>query len=134
MIQNILLSIFVFFLACSSLAADEITPNLSHDLDGKTLSWEYGGGRHYELRLADGMLTYRRTNGTEAREWRSHVPYNAHKIRDGQYMIGWHEVDISNYVTLLIDIKESKLYSSALLDDYDLIHFEQARIIRVSEE
>jgi phenolic acid decarboxylase len=134
MFKNILLGVFVTLIACSSLFADEISQNLSRELDGKTIAWEYDGGRNYELRVANGEITYRRTNGTNAREWRSLVPYTAHKIREGEFMIGWHEIDYSNYVTLLIDFNESKLYSSALLGNYDMIHFQEAKITDVTQE
>ncbi len=112
---------------------DELGTNLTDMLDGTTVGWEYEGGRAYELRLEDGMLTYRRTNGRESREWRSLVPYLAHEVGEGQFMVGWQETDFGNYVTLFIDLANSRVYSSALLGDYDWIHFQEAEISSVEE-
>lgn len=132
------LTSLVYLLNCNILHAqegqpDELGANLTDKLDGTTVAWQYEAGRAYELRMEDGMLTYRRTNGREAREWRSLVPYNAHEVGEGQYMVGWQETDNMNYVTLFIDLANSKVYSSALLGNYDWIHFQEATISSVEE-
>jgi len=114
-------------------AQHEIGEGLSRDLDGKTIAWEYSGGRHYEIRFEGGELTYHRTNGEVAREWRSMVPYSARRVGEGEYLVGWHEVDLSNHVTLLFHLGENKIYSSALLGDYDLIHFQEGKITSIGE-
>jgi len=134
MLKNSFWAVVISFFLITAVSADEIGTTLTGELDGTLLGWEYKGGRNYELKMDGGMVTYRRTNGTEAREWRSVVPYLAHKVHEGEYMIGWHEKDISNYVTLFINLNDSKLYSSALLDDYDLIHFQEARITGVTRK
>ena len=132
------LTFAVYVLSCNFLHAqedpqDELGANLTDKLDGTTVAWQYEAGRAYELRLEDGMLTYRRTNGRESREWRSLVPYHAHEVGEGQYMVGWQETDFMNYVTLFIDLANSKVYSSALLGNYDWIHFQEAEISSVQE-
>ena len=114
-----------------SFAQHEVGEGLSSDLDGKTIAWEYSGGRNYEIRFADGMLTYHRTNGDAAREWRSLVPYNARKIGENEYLVGWHEADRTNYVTLLFQLDQDRLFSSALLGNYDMIHFQEGRITSI---
>lgn len=133
MFKNILITLSLFILAGSASAENEIGQNLSTYLDGKTIAWQYEGGRDYEIRFEDGMLTYHRTNGDVAREWRSMVPYMAREIREGEYLVGWHEKDISNYVTLLFRLDIKKVYSSAILDDYDLIHFQEAKITGIRD-
>jgi hypothetical protein len=134
MYKKIITSILFMVFAAGSPAQDEIGEGLSSDLDGKTIAWEYSGGRHYEIRFGDGQLTYHRTNGEAAREWRSTVPYSAREVGEGEYLVGWHEIDLSNHVTLLFHLDQNKIYSSALLGDYDLIHFQEGRITKVSDK
>jgi phenolic acid decarboxylase len=134
MYKSIFTSIFLMVFAAGSSAQHEIGEGLSSGLDGKTIAYEYSGGRHYEIRFEDGNVTYHRTNGDNAREWRSLVPYNARLVGAGEYYVGWNETDRKNHVTLLLQLNQNKLYSSALLGDYDLIHFQEGRITSIDDE
>jgi|GEM_PF-1038008 len=127
--------LYTIFLTMASFNAfaDEIGVNLNSDLDGKLIAYEYKGGRNYEIKFDSGRMTYHRTNGDGDLSWRSTVPYMTRKIAKGEYFIGWHETDISNYVTLLIHTEDKKLFSSAILGDYDLIHFQEAKIVSITE-
>jgi phenolic acid decarboxylase len=133
MYKKIFTSILFLVFAASSSAQHEVGEGLSSDLDGKTIAYEYSGGRNYEIRFEDGQVTYHRTNGDNAREWRSLVPYNAREVGTGEYYVGWNEADRKNYVTLLLHLNQNKLYSSALLGDYDMIHFQEAKITRIDD-
>jgi phenolic acid decarboxylase len=133
MLKNIFALVALSLVATICFGQHEIGEDLSRDLDGKTIAWEYSGGRNYEVRFEDGTVTYHRTNGDVAREWRSPVPYNARKVGADEYLVGWHEEDRSNYVTLLFQLGQDRLFSSALLGDYDTIHFQQGKINLVED-
>ena len=102
-------------------------------LDGKSVDYTYEGGWRFRVRFYDGLVAYEFV-GEEAGEVsnsNADIPYRARLIRDDLYHVVWHEQDIGDLVSLVIDSRAMRIYSAALLgyrgDDASL-HFEPGDI------
>lgn len=83
----------------------------------KTLGFEWVGGQLDGLRIGD-------------------LEYDCKETRGSQFLLKWHNQSAKSYVTLLIDIKESRVYGSAIMyyqSDELFEIFDEARITQVSK-
>ena len=128
---------FSLIALCAGTASADVTLEVSDDLesvlDGYALTYAYEHTRAFEVKFEDGTITYRfRMPDGEYSDFRSPVPYFGRTLGPGRYYIGWHEEDVTNYVTLLINLGAMEIYSSAILGDYDVIHFQRAEISQIT--
>lgn len=98
-------------------------------LDGKTIDYTYEGGWRFRVRFGDGRVGYEFLGETEGEvsNANENIPYQARQIREGLYHVVWHETDIGDLVSLVIDIENERIYSAALLGyrEADVaLHFE----------
>ena len=123
--------ILAFILCCSNFPvyADAVTI-LTDDLDGKAITYEYSGGRSYEIKFVDGNMSYRYLTGSKPEKWWGPFAYKATLTEHGEYFVAWYEDGYGDYITLLVNLKTNILYGSGILGDQSL-HFEKAMITRV---
>ena len=119
-------------LALSGIHAhgEEITGELTTELAGITLDYEYVSGRKYTVTYHENTLEYLRRD-VPGRDWERGVAYIARKINDDLYLLNWHRPDRVEYVTILIDLENRILHTSALLEGTER-HFDQANIVSIS--
>jgi hypothetical protein len=84
-------------------------------LDGLELDYTYSSGGHLIASFYAGQLKYRWLSGPFEGVEESGLTYKSKKIGPEQYVINWHDLDNSNFVTLIIDLEKKVLHSSALL-------------------
>ena len=105
---------------------------VEHLMDGKTVRYTYSGGLAFEVRFADGLASYKALveSGNVSAE-NSDIPYQSREIRSGLIHTVWHEENIGDVVSLVIDLDAKKIYSAALLGylaDDRMLHFEDGTI------
>ncbi len=138
------LAALMFALASSVTLAQtealDVFPERQELLNGKTLIFEYTNGWGFSLSFYDNMLRYqfRRdlTNPDGVGSRNQDIPYRSRKVGDNMYQIMWHEPNVKDVVTMLINFNTSTLYAAALLgyDDIPLEVFEGAIIQQVVED
>jgi len=107
--------------------------DLMHLLDGRTIDYTYDGGWRFRVRFYDGLAAYEflGESGEDVSNSNADIPYQSRLIREDLYHVVWHETNIGDLVSLVIDVANKRLYSAAVLGyrdpDYNL-HFEQATI------
>jgi len=100
-----------------------------HLLDGKTIDYTYDGGWRFRVRFYDGLAAYEflGASGENVSNRNADIPYRSRLIREDLYHVVWHETNIGDLVSLVIDIANRRIYSAALLgyrgEDHHL-HFE----------
>jgi hypothetical protein len=107
--------------------------NSMHLLDGKTVDYTYDGGWRFRVRFYDGLAAYEflGEGGEDVSNSNANIPYQSRLVRKDLYHVVWHETNIGDLVSLIIDIANKRIYSAALLGyrrpDYTL-HFERGNI------
>ena len=107
--------------------------NSTHLLDGKTIDYTYEGGWRFRVRFYDGLAAdeFLGENGEDVSNSNADIPYQSRLIRKDLYHVVWHETNIGDLVSLVIDIANKLIYSAALVGyrgpDYTL-HFEGGTI------
>ncbi len=134
----------IFALASTAAFAQseplDVFPERQELLNGKTLIFEYTNGWGFSLSFYDNMLRYqfRRdlTNPDGVGSRNQDIPYRSRKVGDNMYQIMWHEPNVSDVVTMVINFNTSTLYAAALLgyDEDRLEVFEGAIIQQVIED
>jgi len=100
-----------------------------HLLDGKTIDYTYEGGWRFRVSFANGLVAYEFVgqNEGDVSNANSDIPYDSRLIRKDLYHVIWHETDINDLVSLVIDLRANTIYSAALLGykaDDAMLHFE----------
>lgn len=105
----------------------DVFPERQELLNGKTLIFEYTNGWGFSLSFYDNMLRYQfrrdlsNPEGVGSRN--QDIPYRSRRVGDNMYQIMWHEPDVKDVVTMLINFNTSTLYAAGLLG-YDGDRFE----------
>ncbi len=102
-------------------------------MDGLTIDYVYSGGLHFVVTFKDGLASYKAVGDTGGvSNENSGIPYQSREIRPGLIHTVWHEKDIGDIVSLLIDLDAKKVFSAALLgyrEEDRMLHFEDGTII-----
>lgn len=142
MLKALIALVFVFMSAqtlAQTEGLDEF-PERQELLNGKTLIFEYTNGWGFALSFYDNMVKYQfRRNLTDPDGVGSRnqdIPYRSRQVGDNMYQIMWHEPNVRDVVTMLINFNTSTLYAAGLLgydeDRYEV--FEGAIIQQVIED
>jgi len=100
-----------------------------HILDGKTVDYTYEGGWRFKVRFYNGLVAYEflGAEGENVSNKNADIPYRSRLIRENVYHVAWHETNIGDFVSLVIDTETNRIYSAALLgyrgEDFSF-HFE----------
>ena len=105
-------------------------------MDGVTIDYTYSGGLHFIVTFKEGLASYRAVGDTGGVSNRNdNIPYTSREIRPGLIHTVWHEENIGDIVSLVIDKEAKKIYSAALLGyqaDDRMLHFEDGVIHSVT--
>ena len=123
----------ILFIAVGARAAmaQEASPQL---LDGMELEYTYTDGGTVILNFYDGKLKYRWTAGPFAGTEEGDRIYKSRRIGDELYLVNWHDTDNLNFVTLVVNLQQNVLHSSAVIGygtDQEVTLFDTAVIERV---
>ncbi|KAA3659695.1 MAG: hypothetical protein DWQ10_08365 [Calditrichaeota bacterium] len=108
-------------------------------LDGKTIDYTYEGGWRFKVLFYNGLAAYQflGDDGETVSNSNEDIPYNSRIIRDDLYHVVWHEKNIGDLVSLVIDTEKNRIHSAALLDyrgSKPILHFESGDIHDFSDE
>ena len=104
--------------------------NLTRELDGVEMTYQYSGGNSYNLKFENGTISYRFLNGSRPEKWWGPFVYKASKTDNNDYFLSWYEESYGDYVTQLLNPSKKTLFGSALIikRDKNIFHFEKAII------
>ncbi|MBW1915110.1 MAG: MoaF N-terminal domain-containing protein [Deltaproteobacteria bacterium] len=97
-----------------------------HLLDGTTLEYYYQNGSGISIDFYDGKLRYEWIAGPPKGNMGKDIPYRSRKIGDEMYIVNFHEKHKPDFVTLIFNLKQNVMYSSAILrygTDKEMISF-----------
>lgn len=100
---------------------------LTRELAGTTLTYQYEGGRRYDVWIGADTIGWQRRDQPD-REKVEGVPYVARRIAEGVYLLNWHRPEHTEFITILFDFNSRSMYTSGLLEGRDR-HFESGRIV-----
>ncbi|MEM7503227.1 MAG: hypothetical protein AAF417_14335 [Pseudomonadota bacterium] len=102
-------------------------------LDGKVIDYTYDGGWRFRVTFSDGRVAYEflGEDGADVSNANTDIPYESRRLGDGWVHVAWHEENIGDFVSLVIDTNGMAIYSAALLGypaDDRAMHFEHGVI------
>ncbi len=111
---------------------------MKHLMDGMTIDYTYSGGMHFVVTFRDGLASYKAVGDTGGvSDANDNIPYQSREIRPGLVHTIWHETDIGDLVSLVVDLDAGKVYSAALLGypaDDRMLHFEDGVINQITRD
>lgn len=121
-----LIVLIAFWLIAStqSLYAQDAGPE--HLLDGTSLKYYYQNGSGISIEFNHGKLSYEWIVGPPKGNMGKDIPYQSRKIGDELYIVNFHEKHKPDFVTLIFNLKQNVVYSSAILrygTDKEMISF-----------
>ncbi len=117
---------------------DEFPPK-QELLNGKTLIFEYTNGWGFYLSFYDNKIKYQigrnLSNPDGIGSKNQDIPYRSRMIGDDLYQVYWHEKDVKDVVSMIINLKAGTLFASGILgyDENKLEVFEGAIIQQIIE-
>lgn len=127
---RVLLLLTMIFIAAS---CEEKTPSYPEKLQGLNIQYKYANDREYNIKLEKEGLSYRYVSGSKPEKWWGPFPYH-HALFDEEYhIVAWHEVGYDDYITLIIELEENKLFGSGIIAGEE-VHFQPAVISRMAFE
>ena len=118
-----LMAIFLFSGTTISYAQDK---KAEHLLDGTSLEYLYQNGSGLSINFYDGKLQYEWIVGPPKGNMGKDIPYTSRKIGDEMYLVNFHEKHKPDFVTLVFNLKQNVMYSSAILrycTDKEMVSF-----------
>jgi len=86
-----------------------------HLLDGTSLEYFYQNGSGLRIDFYDGKVRYEWIAGPPKGNTGNDIPYRSRKIGDEIYIVNFHEKHKPDFVTLIFNLKQNVMYSSAIL-------------------
>lgn len=86
-----------------------------HLLDGVSFNFFYQTGAGISIQFDNGLVSYEWISGPAAGNTGRDIPYRSRKIGDDMYLINFHEEAKPDFVTLIFNLKQNVMYSSAIL-------------------
>ena len=83
------------------------------------------------IAFENGTLGYEWIKGPRKGNKADKIPYQSRKIGDDLYIVNWQEKNKPDFVSLIINLKDKVMYSSAILrygTEQEMIHFKEAEI------
>ncbi len=137
------MAVILFFVSVTAAAQPETLdelPERQELLNGKTLVFEYTNGWGFSLSFYDNMVKYQfRRNLTDPESVGARnqdIPYYSRRVGENMYQIMWHESDVKDVVTMLINFNNDTLYAAGLLgyDEEGYEVFMAASILQIIED
>ena len=129
----VLVSLMALLSPLCAQAEKKVNPylNAPHLLDGVSFDYFYKGGGGLNIAFAKGELAFEWIKGPRKGNKAGNIPYQSRLIGDDMYLVNWHQPDKPDFVSLIVNLKDKKLYSSAILryaSKNEMIHFKEAGI------
>ncbi len=106
-------------------------------MDGKTIDYTYSGGLRFVVTFKNGLASYKAVGDTGGvSNQNDDIPYQSRQIRPGLIHTVWHEENIGDMVSLVIDLDARTIFSAALLGypaEDRMMHFEDGVIRDLTE-
>ncbi|NWK57626.1 MoaF N-terminal domain-containing protein [Verrucomicrobiaceae bacterium N1E253] len=105
-----------------------------HLMDGISFQYFYEDGSGLEIAFNEGKVRYEWVVGPRKGNKGEGIPYQSRSIGDDLYMVNWHEPKKPDFTSLIIDLKNKALYSTAILrygTSAEMIHFKEASVKNV---
>ena len=112
-------------------AQRQVYINADHLLDGTKFEYFYKAGGGLKIAFANGVVGYEWIKGPRKGNKGNDIPYQSRKIGDELYVVNWQEKHKPDFTSLIINLKNKKMYSSAILrygTEKEMIHFKEAEI------
>ena len=125
------ISVAVIALTLGPAVAQEADP---HALDGTELEYTYTDGGSVILNFYDGLLKFHWIAGPNEGAAGEGFEYDAKMIGDDRYVVLWRMIEDRNFLTMVIDLGQRTLITSALLGfgtEQEAILFDEATINRI---
>jgi hypothetical protein len=106
-------------------------------LDGTDFNYQYQNGHAIHARFEDGKIEYRWIRGPNASETYKTYPYSSRQIRNDIVLLQWHEDNLDNLITLVVDLDAHRVASSAIVryrKDKPIIAFQGGTIENLQDE
>ena len=103
----------------------------AHLLDGTSFEYFYEDGSGLEIAFYDGMVRYEWIVGPRKGNSAMDILYQSRQIGDDLYLVNWQEQDKPDFVSLIINLRDEVMYSSAILrytTEQEMVHFKEAVI------
>jgi phenolic acid decarboxylase len=86
-------------------------------LDGKTIDYTYDDGWRFRVNFYDGLVAYEflGDDGEDVSSSNADIPYLSRSLGSGRIHVSWHEENIGDFVSLVIDPNQMAIFSAALL-------------------
>lgn len=85
-----------------------------HLLDGVNMDYFYQNGAGIHIEFYDGKIRFEWIAGPAKGVSRGDIPYRSRKIGDEMYLVNFHEKEVFDFITLIFNLKQNVMYSSAL--------------------
>jgi hypothetical protein len=102
----------------------------TRELNGTNITYIYTSDRSYNVKFEEVGVSYRYLTGSKPDIWWGPFPYQAMKVGKNIYFTSWFEKKYGDFVTLLLNLNEKKLYGSAILRGEE-VHFHSAKIVNI---
>ena len=105
--------------------------NAEHLLDGTHFQYFYDDGSGLEIAFYDSMVRYEWIVGPRKGNSAQDIYYQSRQIGDDFYLVNWQEQGKPDFVSLIINLKDLVMYSSAILrytTEREMVHFKEATI------
>lgn len=84
-------------------------------LDGANFNYQYQNGHAIHARFEGGTIEYRWIRGPNVSQTYKTYPYQSRQIRNDIILLQWHEDDLGNLITLVVDLDAQRVASSAIV-------------------
>ena len=107
-------------------------------MDGKVIDYTYDGGWRFRVAFSDGRVAYEflGDDGADVSNANADIPYESRPLGNGWVHVAWHEENIGDFVSLVIDTNGMAIYSAALLGypaNDRAVHFEHGVIHSIDD-
>ena len=86
-----------------------------HLLDGIGFNYFYQNGSGIQIAFYNGMVQYEWIAGPRTGNRGEDIPYDSRQLGDDLFLVSWHEPEKPDYLSLVINLENNVIYSSAIL-------------------
>ncbi|MFA6676369.1 MAG: hypothetical protein WCS34_02110 [Bacteroidales bacterium] len=84
-------------------------------LDGYMFNYTYQNGKSLHMEFNNGKARYRWLNGPRKGKGNQDITYRCRKIGNDLYLLNWNETGLKDYLTLVLNFKDSTVFSSIIV-------------------